>query len=33
MCKYWVDQHLMALNLYSLSINEILVTEFTTVKV
>ena len=33
MCEYRVDQRVMVLNLYSLSIIKILVTEFTTVKV
>ena len=28
MCKYRVDQHLIVLNLYSVSINKIQVTEF-----
>ena len=32
MCRYRVDQHLIILNLYSVSLNKILVTEFITVK-
>ena len=32
MCMYRVNQHLIVLNLYSVSINKILVTEFITVK-
>ena len=32
-CKYRVSQNLMALDLYSVSVNKILVTEFSTVKV
>ena len=32
-CKYMVNQHLVLLYLYSVSINKILVTEFTTVRV
>ena len=31
MCKQWVDQHLKVLDLCSISINKILVTEFMTV--
>ena len=33
MCKYRIDQHLIVLNLYSISINIILVLEFMTAKV
>ena len=33
MCKYRVDQQLIVLNLYSILINEILVTEFMTTEV
>ena len=33
MCKHRVDQHLIVLNLYSVSINKILVLKFMTVKV
>ena len=32
MCKCRVEQHLIVLNLYSVSINKILVTEFITMK-
>ena len=31
-CRYRVNQHLIVMNLYSISINKILVTEFITVK-
>ena len=33
MCRYKADQHLIVLNLYRVSINKILVTEFIIVKV
>ena len=33
MCRYRVNQHLIVINLDSVSINKILVTEFITVKV
>ena len=33
MCKYRADQYLIVLNLYSISINIILVTDFITAKV
>ena len=33
MCRYRVNQQLIALNLYSVSINKILAMEFITVKV
>ena len=33
MCKHRVDQHLIVLNLYGVSINKILVLKFMTVKV
>ena len=33
MCKFRIDQYLIVVNLNNISINEILVTEFVTVKV
>ena len=33
MCRYRVNQHLIVPNLYSVSVNKILVTEFINVKV
>ena len=33
MCRYSVNQQLIGLNLYTVSINEVLVTEFITVEV
>ena len=33
MHRYWVSQHLIVLNLYNVSINQVLVTEFIAAKV
>ena len=33
LCRYMVKQHLIVLNLHSVSVNKVLVTEFITVKV